>query len=71
MGEDFFVCRFLDELAGGVDAAVAVRSARLKAIWEAREKGDLSANIEHWAPFTLLAPLPHPGETRAADHKNR
>ena len=66
-----FVCRFLDELAGGADAAGAVRSARMKAISEAREAGDLSANIEEWAPFTLLAPLPGQGETRTADHKNR
>ncbi|MCU0638977.1 MAG: CHAT domain-containing protein [Candidatus Krumholzibacteria bacterium] len=66
-----FVCRFLDELAGGADAAGAVRCARMKAISEAREAGDLSADIEGWAPFTLLAPLPRPGETRATDHKNR
>lgn len=66
-----FVCRFLDELAGGADAAEAVRSARMKAISEARETGDLSANIEEWAPFTLLAPLPRPGENRATDRKNR
>jgi CHAT domain-containing protein len=66
-----FVCRFFDELAGGADAAGAVRSARMKAISEAREAGDLSSNIEEWAPFTLLAPLPQLGETRAPDHKNR
>ncbi len=50
-----FVCGFLDELYGTGDIIGAVRSARMKAISEARIKGDLTADIAAWAPFTLLA----------------